>query len=303
MNSPVQPHLDAMLDALDGLLRALEPEQLAEDRSQVPPDTVSTAGRVYGGQLLAQALIAAGRSVTGKAPHSLHASFVRAGTPGRPLELATDRVRDGRSMATRQVTVTEDGKPLLVAIAAFHGADPGPGAAVSAPAVPPPDELPGLQQWAAELPADLREYGRHWIERPPPIEFRMAEAPSFLGGPRAGMAASASRSHWMRLPRSVGDDPLLHLALLAYASDFLLMDMIFRGHPGAAGPGRCNGLSLDHAIWFHRPTRFDQWHLHTQEAVTIVGNRGLVRGAIHDADGQLVATVMQEVLVIPEATR
>jgi acyl-CoA thioesterase-2 len=103
----------------------------------------------------------------------------------------------------------------------------------------------------------------------------------------------------MRLPRDVGDEPLLHTALLAYASDFFLMDMVFRAHPAAAGPGRSNGFSLDHAIWFHRPVRFDQWHLHTQEALAVVGDRGLARGAIHDADGRLAATVLQEVLVLP----
>ena len=89
------------------------------------------------------------------------------------------------------------------------------------------------------------------------------------------------------------------IRVLAYASDFFLMDMIFRAHPAGLGPGSANGLSLDHAIWFHRPVRFDRWHLHTQEAVTIVGDRGLARGAIHDADGRLTASVMQEVLVRP----
>ncbi|ONH25634.1 acyl-CoA thioesterase II [Pseudofrankia asymbiotica] len=286
-----------MLDGLDALVGALEPRELAEDRFRVPPDAVRTPGRVLGGQLLAQALVAAGRSVSGKAPHSLHAAFVRAGTPGRPLELAVERVRDGRSMSTRQVSVLEDGKPLLVAIVSFHGgaAEPGPGVAPPAAAVAPPEDLPSLQQWADQLPADLRKYGRHWIEQPPPIELRLGEPPAFLGGPRTGL----TRSHWMRLPGPVGDDPLLHTALLAYASDFLLMDMAFRAHPADAGPGRSNGLSLDHGIWFHRPARFDRWHLHTQDVLAVVGNRGLVRGTIHDADGQLVATAMQEVLVLP----
>ncbi|MDT3439253.1 MULTISPECIES: acyl-CoA thioesterase II [unclassified Pseudofrankia] len=300
MDSPAHPRLDtALLDALDALLGALEPQRLTEDRFRVPPDAVRAPGRVYGGQLLAQALVAAGSSVSGKAPHSLHAAFVRAGTPGRPLDLTVDRVRDGRSMSTRQVTVLEDDKPLLVAIVSFHDGGAESSATAPAPPAPPPDDVPLLQQWARQLPADMRQHGRHWIEQPPPVEMRISEAPSFLGGPRAPTTASATRSHWMRLPRAVGDDPLLHTALLAYASDFLLMDMVFRAHPGAAGPGRSNGLSLDHAIWFHRPARFDRWHLHTQETLAIAGNRGLTHGAIHDADGHLVATVMQEVLVLP----
>jgi acyl-CoA thioesterase-2 len=101
----------------------------------------------------------------------------------------------------------------------------------------------------------------------------------------------------MRVPRGVGADHALNAALLAYASDFFLMDMLFRLHPQELGPGRANGFSLDHAIWFHRPVRFDAWHLHTQEAVALVGDRGLARGTIHDTDGKCVASVVQEVLL------
>lgn len=285
------PPLDV---ALDALLRALELERLDEDRFRAPPDTPRALGRVYGGQLLAQALLAAGSTVTGKAPRSLHAAFVRAGTPGSSLELTVDRVRDGRTMSTRRVTVLEDDEPLLAAIASFHDGSTEPGVAAPAPAAPPPEDLPLLQHWARELPAHLQQYGRHWVEQPPPVEMRIGEPPSFLGQP----SASPTRSHWMRLPRDVGDDPLLQSALLAYASDFLLMDMVFRAHPGDGGPGLSNGLSLDHALWFHRPVRFDRWHLYTQEALAAVGDRGLARGAIHDADGRLVASAVQEVLVL-----
>jgi acyl-CoA thioesterase-2 len=106
----------------------------------------------------------------------------------------------------------------------------------------------------------------------------------------------------MRLPRDVGDDSLLHAALLAYASDYLLLDMAFRSHPQLYTPAGFTGFSLDHAVWIHRPVRFDRWHLHTQETIAIAGHRGLIRGAIHDADGHLVASVVQEVLVRPTAT-
>jgi acyl-CoA thioesterase II len=114
-----------------------------------------------------------------------------------------------------------------------------------------------------------------------------------------GATSTSARSHWMRLPRDIGDAPILHAALLAYASDFFLMDMNFRAYPDELGPGRANGLSLDHAIWFHRPVRFDQWHLHTQESVAVIGDRGLSRGAIHDTEGRLVASVAQEVVIRP----
>ena len=286
-----------MSDGLDALLGALELQELDANRFRAAPNAIRMFERVYGGQLLAQALVAAGSTVSGKAPSSMHAAFVRSGTPGRSLELDVQGVRDGRSMSTRQVTVHEDDKALLTAIVSFHNGSTDPEVAAPAPPAAPPGDVRLLQDWAEQLPADQSDYGRHWIEHPPPIEMRIPEAPSFLGG----SLASTTRSHWMRVPRRIGDDPLVHTALLAYASDFLLMDMVFHAHPATGGLGRSNGLSLDHAIWFHRPVRFDRWHLHTQQALAVVGDRGLARGTVHDDDGRLVATVMQEILVYPAA--
>ncbi len=287
-----------IVEALDGLLRALELEPVGPDRFRAVGEP-GRFDRVFGGQLLAQALVAASATVTGKAPDSLHACFVEAGTSEDPVDLVVDRVRDGRSMSTRRVTVLQDGRPLLVAIASFHANAGTAQVAGALPPAPAPDDVPALQEWADRLPAELRAHGRSWIDRPPPVELRIGEAPTFLGGSPEG----GPRSHWMRLPRDVGDSPLLHSALLAYASDYLLLDMAFRSHPAGAGPGAFTGFSLDHALWLHRPTRFDRWHLHTQETVTIAGERGLVRGAIHDTDGHLVATAMQEVLVRPVTPR
>ncbi len=285
----------AILDALDGLLDALELEPTGDGRFRVPPEPGRMFDRVYGGQLLAQALVAASATVTDKDPHALHAAFVAAGNPDRPFELAVDRVRDGRSMSTRRVTVQQDNQPLLVAIVSFHANPAGAEVAGAPPDAPRPEGLPLLQDWAAALGNEGSEHGRTWIDRPPPLEIRMGEAPTFLGG----APATGTRSHWMRIPRDVGDNETLHAALLTYASDFFLMDMVFRAHPDGAGVGKFAGYSLDHAIWLHRPARFDRWHLHTQEALAIVGDRGLARGVIHDAAGNLVASVMQEVLVRP----
>lgn len=282
--------LDAAIAAsLDDLLQALEPDDTGDDRYLMRSDAARLFDRIYGGQLLAQALVAAGTTVDGKQVHSLHATFVGAGTPGPPIEVDVTRVRDGRSMATRHVTLLQDDRPVLAALISFHDNGTGPDVAPPPPPVEAPEDTPLLQAW---VDGDV---GRHWVERPPPLELRISEAPTFLGG----TGATPTRSHWMRVPRPVGDDPLLHAALLAYGSDFFLMDMVFRAHAVELGPGRLIGLSVDHAIWFHRPVRFDDWHLHTQEAVTVVGERGLARGAIHDHAGRLVATVMQEVLVRP----
>jgi len=280
--------------ALDGLLRALELEPLGEDRFRAHSEP-GRFDRVFGGQSLAQALVAASSTVTGKEPHSLHAYFVETGTPEEAVDLAVDRVRDGRSISVRRVSVVQSGRPLLVLMASFHANPPKPQLADPPPPAPRPEELPMLQEWVRDVPSELQPNAHSWVDHPPPIEMRIGEPPYFLGGP----AASGIRSHWMRLPRDVGGDPLLHTALLAYASDFFLLDMAYRSQPEAVPVTALVGFSLGHALWLHRPVRFDRWHLHTQETLSISGHRGLVRGAIHDADGELVANAIQEVLVRP----
>ena len=224
----------AILGSLDDLLRSLRMEQVGTDRFRVSSDASRMFDRVYGGQLLAQALIGAGTSVDGKAPHSLHAAFVQGGVPGRPLDVVVSRVRDGRTMATREVSVLQDGDTLLVGFASFHQNSEGPDVTSVAPDVPRPEDTPRLQDWVWQLPPELVEGARHWIDRPPPLELRLSEPPAFLGGG----SSSTTRSHWMRPPRPVGGDQLFQAALLAYGSDFFLMDMIFRAHPSAMGPGR-----------------------------------------------------------------
>lgn len=281
-----------MLDALDGLLRALDLEPLGDDRFRAhnEPDRF---GRVFGGQLIAQALQAACLTVDDKPPHSVHAYFVQSGASDTPLDVAVDRVRDGHSMAARRVTVAQDGRPLLIAMASFHDNPTEPEYAEPVASAPSPDELPRLQEWVNTAPPDLHQRARTWIERPPPLEIRIGEPTHFFGGPRA----TGPRAHWMRLPRDVGGDPRLHGVLLAYASDYLLLDMALRSHPEPVTIASLTSFSVDHALWLHRPVRFDQWHTHIQELVAISGDRGLVRGAIHDMEGRLVASTTQEVLV------
>jgi acyl-CoA thioesterase-2 len=301
--APVTPPLDQrILASLDGLLRALELAPAGDDRFVAPPEP-DRFTRVFGGQTLAQALLAAGATVDGPttkhlAPHSMHAYFVQAGVADHPVEVEVERVRDGRSMATRRSTVVQGDRTLLVAISSFHDNPDEP--ALSDPPLdaPAPHELPLLQDWLHDLPPELAGHGRAWVDHPPPLDLRIGEAPTFLGG----SPAEGARAHWMRLPRDVGDDPLLHTALLAYASDYLLLDMAFRSYPGEAPSGGFAAVSVDHALWFHRPVRFDRWHLHTQETVALAGHRGLVRGSVHDEDGRRVATVMQEVLVRPNGS-
>jgi acyl-CoA thioesterase II len=283
----------AILAALDALLRALDLEPLDADRFRARGEGGRFADRIFGGQLVAQALIAAGRTVSDKLPNSLHAYFVETGSPDRAVELAIDRVRDGRSIATRRVTIAQRERPLLIAMVSFHAGPTSPDLAEPAPPAPAPEELRVLQHWVGEAPPEMRAQIQNWVEQPPPIEMRIGEPPSFMGGP----SAPGPRSHWMRLPRAVGDDPLLHTALLAYASDYLLMDMALRSHPERIAKDPFVGFSVDHALWFHRPARFDRWHLYTQQTQAFSGHLGLVRGVIHDADGHLVASAMQDNLI------
>jgi acyl-CoA thioesterase-2 len=284
----------AILDALDGLLRALELEPVGDDRFRLTNEP-SRFPNLFGGQLVAQGLHAMTATVDGLQPSSIHAYFVTSGLPGHPVEIAVDRVRDGRTMATRRATVVQGGRCLLTAIGSFHTNGPGPSVGAPPPPVPPPDDLRSLQDWARDASDRLGDGARRWIERPPPLELRIGESPTFL----TGAHATSPRSHWFRLPRPVGDDARLHAVLLTYASDYFLLDMAVRCCPESVRWDQLAGTSLDHAVWLHRPVRFDRWHLATHDTLAVAGQRGLVRGTIHDEDGTLVATVAQEVLLRP----
>jgi acyl-CoA thioesterase II len=286
----------AVLGALDNLEHALQLEAQGNNRFRAINEP-SRFGRVFGGQLLAQAMQAASATVSDHLPQSLHAYFVRSGGSDTPLDIDVERVRDGRSIAIRQVTVMQDGRTLLTAVASFHTNPVEPDLAHPPLRIPPPEELPLLQHWVQYTPPAMRSNAATWIDVPPPLEIRIAEAPTFLGGTQA----LGPRSHWMRLPREIADRSAVHSALLAYASDYLLVDMALRNHPQPVSYGSLAALSLDHAIWFHRPVRFEEWHLYTQEMVAVTGHRAMIRGTIRDAAGQTVASTAQEVLVRPLA--
>ncbi len=283
---------NAIGHALDGLLQSLRPEPAGDDRFRVRSEA-NRFGRVFGGQMIAQAMQAAAATVADKPPHSLHAYFVQSGDPAHPLDVVVDRVRDGRSMAARRVTVEQGGNTLLIAMVSFHDNPTEPEFAERAPHGVDPDTLPRLQDWVDSAPPDLIERARTWISRPPPLDMRIAEPTCFFGGPRT----TGPRSHWMRLPRPVGDDQVLHSVLLAYATDYLLLDIALRGHPEPIRVESATAFSVDHSLWLHRPVQFDRWHSHTAELLAVSGHRGLVRGAVHDVDGHLVASTTQEVLI------
>ena len=283
-----------VLRALDTLEQALHLEPLGANSFQASNEA-DRFGRIFGGQLLAQALYAASTTVDQHTPHSLHAYFLQTGDSSRPVEIEVERVRDGRSMATRQVGVAQGDRTLLTALASFHSNPTEPELSPEPLDVPPPEEMPLLQHWVQHVPQAMNRNAQTWIGAPPALEMRIAEPTTFFGGRQT----SGPRSHWMRLPRNVADSPELHTALLAYASDYLMLDMGLRNHPDPADYTSIAAVSLDHAIWLHRPIDFHEWHLYTQETAAISGHRAMVRGVIRDAAGYTVASTAQEVLVRP----
>jgi acyl-CoA thioesterase-2 len=286
----------SVINALDTLERALQLEPLGNNRFRATNEA-DRFGRIFGGQLLAQALHAASATVEGHTPHSLHAYFLQTGDSRRPVEIAVDGVRDGRSMSTRQVSVAQGDRTLLTALASFHSNPAEPEAKPEPLDVPPPEEMPLLQHWVDHVPPPMRRNAQTWINVPPAVEIRIAEPTTFFGGRQT----SGARAHWMRMPRNVTENPGLHSVVLTYASDYLMLDMALRSHPRPADYTSVAAVSLDHAIWLHRPARFDQWHLYTQETAAVSGHRAMVRGVIRDVDGHVVANTAQEVLIRPIA--
>ena len=261
-----------------GMARLLELEALDGDAFEITAASGIGRDRLFGGQVAAQSLRAACLTVgEGRLPHSLHAYFIRPGTPGEPLRLEVQRTRDGRAFSTRHVTAAQGGKPIFEMIASFH--DPEPGfdwQGVPRPDAPPPEELA-----APDFPALVRH--------PSGFEFRVVKPPRPYGFP-------LPHPFWIRYREPLGDDPALHACVITYLSDMAVVS-------SARAPGSPRELAaavtLDHAMWFHRPARVDEWLLFSVDPVSNFGARGLARGALHTRDGVLVASIAQEALLRP----
>ena len=281
-----------MSDALAKLLDLLDLEQIEVNifRGRSPDERVQ---RVFGGQVAGQALVAAGRTVPADRPvHSLHAYFIRPGDPAVPLVYTVDRVRDGRSFTTRRVSAIQHGRTIFTLSASFQRPEPGPVHAVPMPPAPPPEEVERTSDRLARLfggtlprevwgnPVDLRSVG--------PLSIEAERDPSLR---------TTRNLVWLRVDGSLPDDPLLHVCLMTYASDMTLLDPVLLGHGLSWMDGHTIGASLDHAMWFHRPFRADQWLLYSQESPIAFGARGLARGEVFTADGDLVVSVVQEGLI------
>jgi acyl-CoA thioesterase-2 len=282
-------------EALSGLLEVLDlkPETAVQgadgaDDVFVGSNQPSPTGRVFGGQVLSQALVAAQRTVQPDRPvHSLHGYFLRAGDPGEPITFAVERLRDGRSFSARRTHALQFGRPILSMIASFQ--DPATGLEHQAPMpdAPAPESLPTVQQLYGHLDDPLARF--HMRQRP--IDLRHIDPPVYLD---PAPERSTRQAAWMRAVGPLPDDPALHAAVLAYASDYLLLEPILRAHGRTYSELGLKMASLDHAMWWHRPARADEWLLYVQESPSASGSRGLGLGRIYSRDGRLVASVAQE---------
>jgi acyl-CoA thioesterase-2 len=282
-----------MSDSLDRLLDLLDLEQVEVNifRGRSPDESMQ---RVFGGQVAGQALVAAGRTVPDdRQVHSLHAYFIRPGDPTAAIVYTVDRVRDGRSFSTRRVTAIQHGKPIFALSASFHRPEPGLEHAMPMPVVPPPDQLRSNVErladvFGASLPAQVRDS---------PIEMRSVGPMSIELATDPSLQPAEGNLIWLRVNGELPDDPLLHVCLMTYISDLTLLDTVLLEHGINWYEANTSGASLDHAMWFHRPFRADRWLLYAQESPIASGARGLARGEVYTASGDLVVSVVQEGLI------
>lgn len=276
---------------LDALLQLLDVEELEPDvfRGLSPRSRLQ---RVFGGQVAAQALVAAGRTVTGeRTVHSLHSYFVRPGDPRQPITYQVDRTRDGRSFTTRRVVAQQGDTPIFTLSASFQIDEPGVDHQLQMPDVPEPESLPSY-------PERLAGTGNPgpWAKIPRPVDIRYVTDPPWsrtIGSPHPG----ARTQVWFTADGQMPDDPLLHICLLTYVSDLFLLDSVLAIHGLNPQQPNLQMASLDHAVWFHRPVRMDDWVLYDVSSPSASGGRGLGLGHFYGADGAMVATVVQEGLV------
>jgi acyl-CoA thioesterase-2 len=282
-----------MSSAVENLLTILdlEPLDLNLFRGRSPQDGWQ---RVYGGQVIGQALVAAVRTVdASRPPHSMHAYFILPGDPKMPIIYDVDRIRDGKSFTTRSVTARQHGHAIFSMLVSFHTDEPGLDHQAEMPKVTPPEDLPSEGEMRKNLLQHMPEPVRRYYERERPIEMRPVEFDRY-----AGRKYPDGRFHlWFRATGRLPDDPAIHQCVLAYASDLTLLDASLTRHGRTLFEKQFMAASLDHALWIHRPFRADEWLLYAQDSPNLHSSRGFSRGLIFTRDGTLVASVAQEGLV------
>jgi acyl-CoA thioesterase-2 len=282
-------------DTLQGLIDLLDLESIEVNifRGRSPQENRQ---RVFGGQVAGQALVAASRTVDDRdrRVHSLHAYFLRPGDPTAPILYEVDRIRDGRSFTTRRVVAVQHGQAIFNLQASFHAQEDGLSHQIRMPDVPAADTLPDFKTRMTPYKDMLGE----WFDRPRPIDIRYVD-----GDPMSrSREPTMSQRVWLRADGRLPDDPTLHACIVTYASDMTLLDTTLLPHGLNWTDNAVQMASLDHAMWFHRSFRADEWMLYDQATPTTSHARGLAAGGIYSADGQLVVSVVQEGLIRRERT-
>lgn len=251
--------------------------------------------RVFGGQVVAQALIAAARTVEGRAVHSLHGYFMRPGDPKLPILFEVERIRDGGSFSTRRIVANQGGHAIFSMSASFHVGEDGFDHQEPMPEdIPAPEDLPSEADYLAEIAArQIPEHIRTFWDRERPVELRPVSRRDVID-PTVG---EPQHLIWFRASGDMPDDPALHRSVLAYATDFTLLDTALIPHGFSIFDKRLMVASLDHSVWLHRPFRVDEWMLYVQTSTSASGARGFTRGSVFTRKGVLIASVAQEGLI------
>lgn len=277
---------------LQELLHLMDLERLEDNLFRGASKDIGTP-RVFGGQVLAQALLAASQTVEDRSVHSLHAYFLRAGDPDSPIVYDVDRSRDGRSFTVRRVVAIQHGRPIFNLAASFQIDESGFEHQAEAPQVPGPDELEPVSEVDRQTLERLPQKLRRWFNRVGPFDFRNVTQLD----PFNPKAQPPYKNIWFRCEGHLPDKQHLHRALLAYASDFHLIGTINLPHGVSFLTKNLQMASLDHGMWFHRPCRVDEWLLYSCDSPSASGSRGLARGQIFTQQGVLVASTAQEGLM------
>jgi len=283
---------------LEDLLKVMTLERLELDLFRGESRDIGSP-QVFGGQVLGQALVAAAATVESRAVHSLHAYFLRRGDCNAPIVYEVDRARDGNHFSTRRVVAIQHGEQIFNMSCSFQTPETGPDHQSSMPAVPAPEQLPDAEFHFRDALPKMPPGIRRLLEKKRPFDFRPVEAPNFLQPEKL----PPLRNVWFRAAGALPDDEALHRALLAYVSDYNLLDTATMPHGLSFVSANLVMASIDHAMWFHRPVRVDEWLLYATDSPSASGARGFTRGQIFSADGRLVASTSQEGLIRPVERR
>jgi acyl-CoA thioesterase II len=281
-----------MNQLLDDLIKVMTLERLEMNLFRGESRDIGSP-QVFGGQVLGQALVAATATAENRVVHSLHAYFLRRGNFNSPIVYEVDRALDGKHFSSRRVIAIQDGRQIFNMSASFQVPESGLDHQISMPDVPPPESLPDLETYYREVADKLPAAARRMLDQKRPFEFRPVQPPDHLRREKL----AGTKYIWIRAVDKLADDEALHRCLLAYVSDFHLLDTALKPHGVSVISTKVMIASIDHAMWFHRSVRVDDWLLYAIDSPSASGARGFTRGSVFAREGRLVASTAQEGLI------